>query len=792
MKVSVNWLRNYVDIKGITIKELSDKLSVSGLEVEGMATSEKVFGVVTAKVLSKEKHPNADKLNICSVTDGNETFTVVCGAPNVEVNQIVAFAKIGAKLPDLTIKEAKIRGVESYGMICSERELGTSVDHGGILVLPDGTALGLDINDFLGLGDTVFELNVTPNRPDWLSVIGVAREISAVFGRKLTLPETKLSEINEKTADLISVEVRDVKKCPIYVARVVKGVKLAPSPLWMQARIRAAGLRPINNVVDVTNYILLEYGQPLHAFDIRMVDKGIIVRNAFKDEKIVALDGKEYIFDKDTLVIADHTKPLAIAGVMGGEYTSVLPDTDTVILECAYFSAINVRETSKRLGLSSDASYRYERGIDYGATLNIADYAASLMAEICGGKVLKGSAGGVVDVVEKVTVTSSVRRINLLLGTNITADEMSGYLNSLFINTKIDGDCLISQIPSFRGDITRECDVAEEVARLFGYDKIETTIPVVKADAELSAPIVEYTRLVRGRLESLGFNETVNFSFMAPEYLKIFDKSDKFVKLLNPISADMAWLRSYVFPAVIKNLQTNRNQGETNIRLFEIATAFKSKAVDKLAEETQKLCLCSTADFMDVSWVKNKDVDAFYYLKGVLDNIFGVLGLKSEYSPLVDCHFLHPGKSANIIVNGNNAGFIGALHPDVLEKIDMKAAIYVAEVDFSKICEIAAAHKICYEKFSRFPFAERDFALIVEDSVNIGDLLGAVRASSQLITDTVLFDVFVGAAIGEGKKSIAFRVRFSDLDKTLSDDDINPIIENVLNRLDNLFGAKLR
>lgn len=792
MKVSVNWLRDYVDIEGITIKELADKLSISGLEVEGITASEKVSGVVTAKVLSKEKHPNADKLNICSVTDGTDTFTVVCGAPNVEAGQIVALAKVGAKLPEITIKEAKIRGTESYGMVCSERELGSSVDHSGILVLPQDTPLGLDINDFLGLGDTVFELNVTPNRPDWLSVIGVAREISAVFGRKLTLPETRLSEINEKTTDHISVEVREVKKCPIYAARIIKGIKLEPSPFWMQARIRAAGLRPINNVVDVTNYILLEYGQPLHAFDIRMVDKGIIIRNAAKDEKIVALNGKEYVFDEDTLLIADHTKPLAIAGIMGGEYTSVLPDTDTVILECAYFESINVRQTSKRLGLSSDASYRYERGIDYGATLNVADYAASLMAEICGGKVLKGHAGGVVDIIGKTTVTSSVKKINSLLGTNIPATEMSGYLNSLLIKTKIEGDNLISDVPSFRGDITRECDVAEEVARLFGYDKIETTIPGIRADAELWSPIIKYTRLVRGRLESLGFNETINFSFMAPEYLKIFDKSDKFVKLLNPISADMAWLRSYVFPAVIKNLQTNRNQGETNIRLFEISTAFKSNGADKLAEETQKLCLCATADFMDVSWIKYKDVDAFYYLKGVLDNIFGSLGLKSEYSPLTDCHFLHPGKSANIIVNGLNVGFIGALHPDVLENIDMKTPVYVAEVDFSKICELAAAHKTRYEKFSRFPFAERDFAVIVEDSIQIGDLLEAVKASSQLISDAFLFDVFAGITIGEGKKSIAFRVRFSDLDKTLSDEDINPIIENVLNRLNNLFGAKLR
>lgn len=792
MKVSVNWLRNYVDIEGISIKELSDKLSLSGLEVEGSQTTASVSNVVTAKVLTKEKHQGADKLNVCNVTDGTDTYQVVCGAPNVEAGQTVAFARIGAKLPGIEIKQAKIRGVESFGMICSERELGSSTDHSGILVLPEGTELGLDINAFLGLGDTIFELNVTPNRPDWLSAIGVAREISAIFDRKLSIPERKLHEINEKTENLISVQVKDVAKCPIYTLRIIKNVKLGPSPFWMQARLKAAGLRPINNVVDVTNYILMEYSQPLHAFDLRMADTGIIVRNAFKDEKITALDGKEYSLDEDVLVIADHKKPLGIAGIMGGEHTSILPDTKDVLLECAYFTPINIRKTSKRLGLSSDSSYRYERGIDHGATVGLCDYAAEMIAEICGGEVTHGRVGGAFGQIEQKTVVSDAKNINALLGTNIPAKEMADYMNALYIPTSIEGDTLSSRIPSFRGDITRWQDVSEEVARLYGYDKIETTVPVVKKDAELWSPLIKNTRMIRGRLESLGFNETVNFPFMAPEYLSIFYKKDDFVKLLNPISADMAWLRPYVFPAVIKNLQTNKNQGETNVRLFELATAFSSRGERELANETQKLCLCSTGDFMDVTWIKLPETDAFYYMKGVLENIFGVMGLNGEYSPLSDCLFLHPGKSAKIKVGGAEVGFLGSLHPDIVEKLDIKGKVYIAEVDFTKLTQLAEAKKIRYEKFSRFPFAERDFAVVTDASLPIGDLLQAVRSSSEIVSDALLFDVFTGASIGEGKKSLAFRVRFSHPEKTLSDEEINPIIEKILKSLEERFGAKLR
>lgn len=792
MKISVNWLRNYVDIDGISLKDLSDGLTMAGLEVEGIEKTEKVSGVVTAKILAKEKHPNADKLNICTVTDGRETQKVVCGAPNAAAGQTVAFAKLGAKLPEITIKAAKIRGIESCGMICSEKELGITDDHSGILVLPDETELGLDINDVLGIGDTVFELNVTPNRPDLLSAVGIAREIGAVFSKKTNTPVITFKETDEEAAGRIFVKVNETDKCPIYTGRVIKGVKIGQSPLWMQNRLKASGIRAINNVVDVTNYILMEYGQPLHAFDIRSIKNGITVRLSEEGEKIVTLDGKERSLDKDMLVIADDEKALAVAGVMGGEFSGIADGTDTVFLECAYFIPETVRRTSKKLGLSSDSSYRYERGIDMGMTEALSDYSAALIAQICGGEVLKGRVGGVFKKHENKPVESSVSGINALLGTDITADEMTDILNRLGIITTACGDKLISHAPSFRVDLARQADIAEEVGRIYGFSKIKATVPVIKADPELLPPVARLSRGVRARLEALGFNEAVNFSFMGAEYLSLFDKEERFVKLLNPISTDMAWMRTFVFPGILKNLKTNRNQGETNIRLFEISAAYVSQGTDKLAEERLKLALGVMGSFMPASWIKSDDKDAYFYLKGVLDNIFSFMRIEAEYKRLENVAYLHPGKSAEISYNGVVLGFIGALHPDFEDKLEMRAPAYIAEIDFSLVCEISEKNKFSYAKFSRFPSVERDLALIVPNGLEISPILKAVKEISPLISDIRLFDVYSGKGIGEGYKSVAFRMTFSDLSKTLSEEDINPLIENILKTLEEKFGAKLR
>lgn len=792
MKISLNWLKNYINIDDLSVKELADGITLAGLEVEGMEVTEPVSGVVTAKVLEKVKHPNADKLNLCTVTDGSETMQIVCGAPNVEKGQTVALAKLGAKLPGITIKPAKIRGVESCGMICSEKELGLTSDHSGIMVLPEGTELGVDINGLLGLGDTILELNVTPNRPDWLSVTGVAREIAAVFNKSVKLPSRLLVETEEPTSNHVFVNVAQEDKCPIYTLRVIKGIKVGPSPLWLQNRLKASGIRAINNVVDVTNYVLLEYGQPLHAFDYRRIKNGITVRNAFEGEKITTLDEKERVLDSQMLVIADDEKAVAVAGVMGGEFSGIEDDTDTVLLECAYFAPDSIRRTSRKLGLSSDSSYRYERGIDWGATEALSDYSAALIAEICGGEVLKGRQGGVFKKYNCTTVTSSVAGINSLLGTNIKGSEMADILNRLNVATSVDGDKLLSHIPSFRADLERPADIAEEVARMYGYDKIDVTVPAINADAELIPPVQKMTRDVRERLEALGFNEVVNFSFMGEDYLTMFDSAERFVKILNPISTDMAWMRTFVFPGILKNLQTNRNQGETEIRLFEISSSYVSAGADKLAVETPKLALGVMGSFMPPSWIKTGAEDTYFYLKGVLDNILSFMGIDAQYVRLEDCPYLHPGKSAEIIYDGCKLGFIGCIHPDTAEKLDMKAPVYIAEIDFAAACDIWSKNPFVYGKFSRFPSASRDLAVVIPFDTAIEPLLQAVKGVSPLITAAELFDIYSGKGIDEGCKSAAFRITFSDLTKTLSEDDIHPIMENILKTLEDKFSAKLR
>ncbi len=792
MNISINWLKQYVDINDISIEDLASAITLAGLEVEGIKATAKVTNVVTAQCLTREKHPNADKLNLCTVTDGTDTYQVVCGAPNIEAGQKIAFAKVGAELPEIKIKEAKIRDIQSFGMICSESELGIDGDSSGIMVLPSDTELGLDINDILGLGDTIFELNVTPNRPDWLSAIGVAREVAAVLNKPLS-DKVKLPTVNSNDISDITVDVKEIDKCPIYIAKVIKGIKVAPSPFWLQARLRAMGVRAINNVVDVTNYVLMEYGQPLHAFDIKSIDKGIVVRNANQGEKLVALDEKEYELDSDMLVIADNSKALAIAGVMGGEYSGVNSDTDTVVLECAYFEPTTVRRTSKKLGLSSDSSYRFERGIDHGATEQIAEYAANLLAEICGGEVIDGRAGKTYKAFEMLQVIASVSEVNNLLGTTISSEDMASYLNRLQVPTVASGVMLSVDVPTFRSDIYRMQDVAEEVARMFGYDNIETTVPALRIDAEpLSKPLAD-TRAVRNILADLGFSEAVNYSFMGVDYLKMFDSNeDDYVKLLNPISSDMAWLRTLVFPSVLKNLQTNRNQGYTNIRLFELAFAYKSNGADKLATETQKLCLGVMGDFMPLSWIGDAKVDTFYYLKGIVDNVLSYLNVKADYTRLSDVAYMHPGKSAIISINGENIGFLGALHPEYMETLDMKAPVYIAEIDFEKLSSLSNASKFEYTKFSRFPYVERDLAVIVKSDISSKDVLDVAKSIDKLVHNVVLFDDYSGKGIDDGYKSIAFRLVFSDITKTLSDDEINPILDKILSNLKDKFGAELR
>ena len=791
MKVSLNWLNEYVKIDDLQVSEIADKLTLSGLEVEGIIEFKRIDNLVTAKVLSKDKHENADKLSVCKVTDGSAEYQIVCGAPNVDVNQIVVLAKIGAVLPEITIKESKIRDVISQGMLCSFKELGIDDNTEGIAVLNSDVEIGIDANDILHLGDTVLELNVTPNRPDCLSMIGVAREVSALFKRELKLPKRELSTSSLSKLDL-PINVNDVDACPVYVGRVISGIKVTSSPSWLSARLRSAGLKSINNVVDITNFILLECNQPLHAFDSSFIKDKIVVRKAVDKEKCVTLDKVERELSVDNLVIADSEKVIAVAGVMGSDISSVTDATTEIFLECAYFEPTVIRKSAKLLQLSTDASYRYERGIDAFAVESILDYASMLIAEITGGSVSDKKLGGQFKELGKVEVVTDPKYVNKILGTDISVDAMLEFLNLLDIKSELVDGKIKSISPTYRIDINREADIAEEIGRLYGYNNIETTIPTVAIDNKPLDGVTEMSRDMRIKLEALGFNEAINFSFLGEDYLNLFEKDDKYVRLLNPISQDMAVMRRSIFPSLIKNLESNWNQFERSIKLFEISSVFENIKGEKLPLENRHLSIAMMGLPTGVSWIKGDKIELFYYLKGVVENIFSTYNLKLSFKKLDDVEYLHSGRAAAVYIGDKRIGFIGEVHPMLIDTIGLKDRVIIAEFDLDIIVDIHSGIKRSYSKFSKYQVSERDLSMLISKSVTADEISKSAKSASSLIVDVNIFDIYLGKELGDDLKSVAFRIKFLDETKTLSDEEIATELQNVVDRLTLDHLAKLR
>ncbi len=793
MKASYQWLNDYVSLEKLSPKKIAKELTFAGLEVEAVHGAKPIAGLYIAHVRKAEKHPNADKLKVCMVFDGKDEIRVVCGAPNVAAGQTVVLAKPGAVLPGgLKIGEAKIRGVQSAGMLCSERELGLSDSHSGIIVLDGDFKPGEDANPVLGLGDSVFEIGITPNRGDCLSIYGVARDIAAVFNRPVRVNAFAVEEDEERADSVASVKVRNLESCPYYSARVIKGVKIGPSPLWMQKRLKSAGLRPINNVVDVTNYVMIEYGQPLHAFDLKEIEKGIIVRSAEKGEKIITLDGKERLLDESMTVIADHKKVLGLAGVMGGEHSGINDKTTELLLECAYFSPKSVAVTSRKLGINSDSAYRYARGVDYGRTRTLLDYASGLIAGICGGRVLHGALadGTLPPAIRTVTTTRSY--INNLIGKKFSAAAVIDLLGRVGVMASIDKDKVFAGIPSHRPDIVHGAGLAEEVARLSGLSKIPYTMPEFTSDGLRLPENLRRRKEVRYRLASLGFNEVINYSFMSKTYLELFEDVSCSVPLVNPISEEMSTLRMSVFPGVVRTLENNWNQGERSIKVFEFATVFKSAGESRQPKERTRMTLGVMGDFNPLSWSGAVQADTFYCLKGVCENIFNFLGLDEAYSQAGVPAFLHPGKSALISVGKKTVGCMGALHPDLIEKLDLKSSVYIAEFDFDLLTAMAAEKNIEYKPFSRFPSVYKDISVVAGKDTASDRMMEAMKAASPLVQDVVLYDVYSGKGFEDSERSVTFRVFFSSMEATLTDEEINPLLMGMAETLSKEFGAKLR
>ncbi|MED5051105.1 phenylalanine--tRNA ligase subunit beta [Anoxybacillus rupiensis] len=803
MFVSYKWLQEYVDLTGVTAKELADRITKSGIEVESVEVLNKgAKGVVIGHVVERDQHPNADKLSKCLVDVGEgEPVQIICGAPNVAKGQKVAVAKVGAVLPgNFKIKRAKLRGEESNGMICSLQELGIESKlvpkeyADGIFVFPSDAPVGADALELLHLDDEVLELGLTPNRADCLSMIGVAYEVAAILGRSVKLPERGGHENHEDVHQYISVRVDAQEDTPLYAGRIVKNVKIGPSPLWMQARLMAAGIRPHNNVVDITNYILLEYGQPLHAFDYdRLGSKEIVVRRAKAGETMVTLDDVKRTLTDDHLVITNGSEPVALAGVMGGANSEVQNDTTTVFIESAYFTSPVIRQAVKDHGLRSEASTRFEKGIDPARTKEALDRAAALMAEYAGGEVV----GGVVEAnawqPKEVTVTITLDRINQVLGTAITKEEVAHILTNLQFAFTEDNQTFTVTVPSRRRDIAIEEDIIEEVARLYGYDNLPATLPFAEATPGKLTAYQAKRRKVRRYLEDAGLFQAITYSLTNEAKATMFAlEAAAPIRLALPMSEERSVLRQSLVPHLLEAASYNRARQVENVSLYEIGSVYLTNSESELPNEKERLAGVMTGAWHVHLWQGEKKAVDFYVIKGILDGLFALLGLEKriEYKQAKREH-LHPGRTADILLDSQTIGFVGQLHPVVQKEYDLKET-YVFELALADVLN-ADVEEIRYAAIPRFPSIARDIALVVDEHVVAGDVQKAiVAAGGALLKDVAIFDVYKGDRLPDGKKSIAFALRYYDPERTLTDEEVTVVHEQVIKAVEQQFGATLR
>lgn len=802
MFVSYRWLQEYVDLSGVKAEELADKVTKSGIEVEGVENLNKgVSGVVIGHVVEREQHPNADKLSRCQVDLGDETVQIVCGAPNVAQGQKVAVAKVGAVLPgNFKIKRAKLRGEESNGMICSLQELGiesklVAKDYQeGIFVFPSDAEVGADALEALNLHDEVLELGLTPNRSDCLSMLGVAHEVAAILNREVKYPEVEFQETEEKASDYISVAVEAKEDNPLYVARMVKNVKIAPSPLWMQTRLMAAGIRPHNNVVDITNYILLEYGQPLHAFDYdRLGSKEVVVRHAKEGEEIVTLDDQKRVLKENQLVITNGKDPIALAGVMGGANSEVQDDTVNVLIESAYFRGLSVRQTSKEHGLRSEASARFEKGIDPSRTRIAADRAAELMAAYAGGEIVSGTVEFDEMTIEPAVVSVTLERINHVLGTELEMAEVQEIMNRLQFESKVEGDAIIVTVPTRRGDITIEEDIVEEVARMYGYDHLPTTLPVTVATPGRLSDYQLKRRKVRRFLEGAGLAQTTTYSLTSAEKATQFAlNTASTVRLAMPMSEDRSVLRQSLVPHLLEAVKHNNARQTDSIALYETGSVFLGTEEGQLPIEEERVAGAITGLWHSHSWQGEKKAADFYVAKGVVEGLLSALDLDNhiEYKP-TNQEGMHPGRTAAVVLNGQEAGYVGQLHPVTQKQYGLRET-YVFELNLKAIFA-AKVEEVRYSAIPRFPSITRDIALVVDKEVLAGELQTAIyEAGGELLKEVAVFDLYDGERMEEGKKSVAFSLRYLDPERTLTDEEVSAAHANVLKVVEEQFKASLR
>ena len=799
MNTSLSWIKAYVPELEATPQEYTDAMTLTGTKVEGFeCLDEDLDNIIIGQIKTIEKHPDADKLQVCQVDIGKETIQIVTGAPNIAEGQKVpvvldggrvAGGHDGSKTPGgIKIKKGKLRGVESNGMMCSIEELGSSRDmypeapEEGIYIFPEDAVVGADAIEALGLRDSVYEYEITSNRVDCYSVLGIAREAAATFRKPFVPPVVEVKGNQEKAEDYIQVIVEDKELCPRYCARVVKNVKIEPSPKWMQRRLAASGIRPINNLVDITNYVMEEYGQPMHAYDMDTIaGNKIVVRRASAGEKFVTLDGQERTMDENVLMICDGEKAVGLAGIMGGENSMITDNVQTLLFEAACFDGTNIRLSSKRVGLRTDASGKFEKGLDPNNAEAAINRACQLIEELGAGEVV----GGMVDVCSVVKEPKRIlfepEKINRLLGTDVPKEDMLKYFEMVELHYDEKTNEVV--VPTFRQDVECMADLAEEVARFYGYDKIPTVLPTGEATAGKLSYKLRLEQTAREIAEYCGFSQGMNYSFESP---KVFDKLllpedsplRKTVTIANPLGEDFSIMRTISLNGMLTSLATNYNRRNRNVRLYELGNIYlpKSLPVTELPEERMQFTLGMYGD------------GDFFTMKGVVEEFLGKMGMtkKRTYDPNAGKPFLHPGRQANIIYEGQVLGYLGEVHPEVVENYDMKNRVYVAVIDMPMIEEFATYDRK-YEGIARYPAVNRDISMVMDKSIFVGQVEEILdKKGGAYLESYELFDVYEGEQIEDGKKSVAYSITFRAKDKTLEDVEINSAMEKILKALGEL------
>ncbi len=805
MNTSLSWIKAYVPDLNVTAQEYTDAMTLSGTKVEGYEELDADLDKIVIGQIDKiEKHPDADKLIVCQVNVGTETVQIVTGAPNVKEGDKVPVVLDGGRVAGghepgsrveggVKIKKGKLRGVESFGMMCSIEELGSNKDmypespEYGIYIFPEDAQVGESAVKALGLDDVVFEYEVTSNRVDCFSVIGIAREAAATFRKSFVPPVVTETGNSEDVNDYIKVSVKDAELCPRYCARVVKNIKIGPSPKWMQRRLASVGIRPINNLVDITNYVMEEYGQPMHAYDLDTIaGREIIVRRAAKDEKFVTLDGQERQMDDSVLMICDGEKSVGIAGIMGGENSMITDDVHTMLFEAACFDGTNIRKSSKKVGLRTDASGKFEKGLDPNNAKAAIDRACQLVEELGAGEVV----GGIVDVYgkkkEPVRVPFDAEKINAILGTDISREEMLSYFKMLDLEYDAETNEVIA--PTFRHDLFRLADLAEEVARFYGYDNIPTTLPAGEATAGKLSFKLRIEEIARDIAEFCGFSQGMSYSFESP---KVFDKllipADSplrnTVEIMNPLGEDYSIMRTTSLNGMLTSLATNYNRRNKNVRLYELGNIYlpKTLPLSELPEERMQFTLGMYGE------------GDFFSMKGVVEEFFDKVGLrgKESYDPNAGKPYLHPGRQANIIYNGETAGYLGEVHPEVADSYGIGTRAYVAVIDMPYIVKMATFDRK-YAGIARFPAVNRDISMVVPKHILAGQIEEVIeKKGGAYLESYALFDLYEGSQIKEGFKSIAYSIVFRAKDKTLSDAEVTEAMDRILKALDGM-GIELR